>query len=200
MQIVIDGNVVSIDPENKTFGEILNAVQEGLKDTDRMVVSVKCDEKILTPEQITAVLQEPADKFEYIEFQTANPKELARDALSASKELLQTTKEQIDLIVEYLPSSPNRAMEIIGDMFTKFNTAHQGIHGTLKLFNIDPASIELSRGNANTLFDRTIEHLTQIKQSLIDKDSSTLADILQYELKPTIDTYLELVDSLSEKV
>ncbi len=200
MQIVVDGKIIAVDPENKTLGDVLNSVQNKIKDTDRMVVSIKCNNKILNPEEIVNFLTTPADTFEYIEFQTANPRELAKDALLASKEMLETIKHQIDIVVEQLPSAPGRAMEIIGEIFTQFNGAHQGIYGTIRLFKIDPESIELSTGSADKLFNNTIEKLTDIKQALTNKDTTILTDILQYELKPLIDVYTELVDSLLENV
>ncbi len=195
---MIDGHTVDdIKEDCKTLGELLNLIKAALKGSGKMIIAIKCNEQVVKPEEVESALGKSLDEYEKIEFQTAWPAELARDALITSKELLKRTEQQINQLVENLQQSKiPQAMEQMGETFQQLNSAYQGIDGCLRLLNIDPESIELSTINADRLFKKVTGNLQEIKEALANRDYVQLADLLSYELIPTMATFDELIDIL----
>ncbi len=199
---MIDGHSVDdIKEDCKTIGELLDVIKSALKGSGKMIIAIKCNEEIIRPEDVESILGKSLDEYDKVEFQTASPDDLALDALHASKELLKQTSQQINQLVENLQQSQiPQAMEQMGVTFQQLNNAYQGIDGCLRLLNIDPESIELSSINADRLFKKVTANLQDIKETLANRDYVQLADLLAYELVPTMEYFGELIDVLLRNI
>ncbi len=201
--------LVSIDGEERaeliskgdTVQQVLDNAKATLAQSDRMIVRVECDGEGLTGDRIDAVLPQQADIYSKIDFQTAEPTELASEALHSTRQLLGEIEKTCDGVAELLSQSQvKKAMELMGKLFGYWNDAYHGIFNTMSLMGIDPESVEMSTGNAATTMNQVLEQLQDVKGSLENQDYTQLADLLAYELKPVAKEWLELVNSLLEKV
>ncbi len=198
MQISIDGQERSaLETRGLTVGEVLTQLKESLATTGRMIVGIVCDGRVVAPDELNAVLAVPVEKYTEIDFQTAQPGDLARNSLVACKEVLALIEGNCREVVVYLRQAQVQpAMELMGPMFTKLNDAYRGLQGTFQLLGIDPESIELSSGHAGKFMSALVERLREIKNALENRDYVGLADQFEYELEPTILQWQELVDHL----
>ncbi len=202
MEIMIDGHSVNdIKEDCKTIGELVELIRSALKGSGKMIIAIKCNDQIVKPEEVENVLGKSLEEYDKIEFQTASPASLAQDALRASKEMLEGAKGQISKLIDNLQQSQiQEAMEQMGTTFQQLNNAYQGIDGCLRLLKIEPESIELSGINADRLFKKVTGNLQDIKEALSNRDYVQLADLLSYELMPTIDNFEELIDVLLHNI
>ncbi|MFA5866023.1 MAG: hypothetical protein WC975_15220 [Phycisphaerae bacterium] len=202
MVISIDGQKYSqTEVKDQTVGDLLVDIRASLADSGRMIVSIVCDGKVLEPDQISAVLQEAVEKYLEIDFQTAVPRQLARDSLEACREFLLDIEETVRQIVDHLRQAQvQEAMELMGPMFGRLNDSYRGLQGTFQLLKIDPESVELSAGNAGRFMTGLVEKLRQIKLALENKDYVGLTDLFEYELAPTISEWRELNNHLLENL
>ena len=202
VQITIDGQATDeIINGTQTLGQVLEKVKGILQNSGRMIIAIKCNEHILKPEEVESALGRSVEQYETIDFQTASPAQLARDALQASKELLEQTVQQVNKLVEYLQQSQiPQAMEQMGTTFQALNNIYQGINGCLQLLKVEPESIELSTINAARLFTKITGQLQDIKSALANRDYVQLADLLAYELVPTMNNCNELIDVLLSNI
>lgn len=202
MQITIDGQeVTTLDTTGRTVGELLAELRASLAGTGRMIVGIVCDSEPVEPEQVKALLDEPIDKYAQIDFQTAQPAELARSSLEACRQFLveieQTAREVIDSLRQ---AQVQEAMGQMSPLFTRLNDAYRGLQGTFELFKIDPESIELSSGDAARFMSSLRDKLAQIRDTLENHDYVELADLFEYELTPAIKQWQELNEHLLETI
>jgi len=202
MLITIDGQQVeNFETSDCTIGDVLANVKNGLSGSGRMIVSIICDGQTLVPEKIETVLRQPATTFSQIDFQTAEPSELARNSLDACLDLLIDIEKNCASVVEFLQQAQvQEAMNLMNDLFFKLQSAFQGMEGIYKLLGIDPESVELASGNAQKFNADLIKKLQDVKLALENRDYVGLADLFQYELIPIVQQWQELINHLLETV
>jgi hypothetical protein len=200
MQILVDGQERSVpETQGLTVGEVLVGIKSSLEGSGRMVVGITRDGELVAPEDLNGVLTEAVDKYSQIEFQTAEPVELAKNSLIACKEFLAQIEGTCREVTMYLHQAQiQSAMEQMGPMFTRLNDAFRGLQGTFQLLKIDPESVELASGHAGKFMTVLVNKLREIKSALENRDYVGLADLFEYELGPVIQEWQELVDHLLE--
>jgi len=202
MQIMVDGQErPQTDLKGRTIGDILLEIKRGVSTSGRIVVGIICDGEAVSPERIQDVLKETADRYGLIDFQTAQPKELARNSLLACREFLNDIEHgSRDIVADLQQSQVQTAMGRMGPMFSKLNDAYRGLQGTMQLLNIDPESVELSSGTAGKFMTALVDKLRNVKEALENQDYVSWADLFQYELDPAIVEWRQLVDHLLESL
>jgi len=200
MRISVDGQTQStLETTGLTVGELLARLRNALDPSGRMIVGIVCDGQEITPEAVGSLLTESVDKYSEIDFQTAQPKELAKNSLVACKEILAQIEGNCREVVVYLRQAQIQpAMELMGPMFTKLNDSYKGLQGTFQLLKIDPESVELSSGHAGKFMTGLIAKLREVKSALENRDYVGLADQFEYELGPAIAEWQTLVNHLLE--
>lgn len=202
MLISIDGREhPELLSKGQTLEELLKAVKERVGSSGRMIVAIECDGEVLGPDQLDDALAGRTDAYRQIDFQSAVPAELARQALGATTSMLDEIRPLTGSVADQLNQSRIAdAMKTMERLFGLWNDVYRGVYNTLKLLNIDPASIELSTGTAADQMGRLLEHLRGVKETLQNKDYVQLADIFSYELEPSIQEWKTMTDSLMEQV
>ncbi len=203
MLITVDGQkYTDLDPQGRTVGDVLNRIRESLTGSGKMIVSILCDGQAISPEAIESALGDPVEKYLQIDFQTAEPTELARNSLDACLDLLADIEQSCGEVVGLLQQAHVQdAMGKMNDLFFKLQSAYQGLDGTFKLMKIDPESVEMSAGNAKKFREDLKCNLHEIKTALESRDYVSLADLFQYELTPAVrqwqDLIRQILDALS---
>lgn len=200
MAISIDGEEQSaVAAQGQTVGEVLARIKAALAGSGRMIVAIVCDGEPLAPDQIAGVLEEKAERYRDIDFQTAVPVELARTSLAASRAFVMDIARTSGQVVDEIHQSQLQEARVkIADMFGKLGGAFQGLQGTFQLMKIDPESVELASGSAKKFMTGLAGTLRQIRDALENQDYVGFADLLEYELTPALKEWEELVDQLLE--
>jgi len=202
MLISIDGQEYS-EPavQGQTLDELVKKVRASLADSGRMIVAIECDGQVLDADQVNNALAEQADRYGRVNFQTSAPGDLAGDALGAMKGLLDEAGTLTTSAAELLNQSQiKQSMQQIARLCACWNDVYRGVLNTLRLLAIDPAGIELSTGTAATTMAHLPDRLREVKTCLENQDYTQLADVLSYELGPSVNDWRGIVDSLLTRI
>jgi hypothetical protein len=202
MAVSIDGKEqTQVVTSDRTVGDLLNDVKSLLTEEGKMIVGIVCDGQLLTPEEVETALGKSAASYSQIDFQSAEPRELARNSLEACLNLIAGMEATIADVVDALQKSEvPRAMGQMGPMFGRLNDTYRGLQGVFQLMRIDPESVELSSGSAASSMAGVVDRLREIKDALENRDYVQLADLFAYELKPTIEQWRQLIANLTESL
>ena len=166
-----------------------------------MVVGIVCDGDLVVPDDLEKVLPKKAVEFSSIDFQSAEPRDLARNSLEVCKIGINGVETNMAEIVEDLQKSQvTVAMGRMGPMFGRLNETYRGLNGVLQLMRIDPESVELSKGTAASLMNGMVDQLREIKETLENQDYVRLADLFEYELRPMLEDWRQLIANLTESL
>jgi len=198
MLISIDGEEYSqLKTEGRTLGDLLKEVKATLAADGRMVVGIVCDGNMLSPDDLTASLQKSAETFSTIDFHSSKPEELARNSLEACRGNVDEIETLIDTVVAKLQKSEvQSAMNELGSLFGRLNDTYRGLQGIFQLMKIDPQSVELATGSAEKAMVGMVSQLKDIKTAIENHDYVQLADLFQYELKPALKQWYQIIDNL----
>jgi hypothetical protein len=200
MVVSIDGEECThLKTEGGTLGDLLKTVKNVLADQGRMVVGIVCDGNLLAPDVIESFLQQSMETFTRVDFQTSKPDLLAKNSLEACREYIAEITDRIDDVVEkFQKTSVQEAVSELGPIFARLNETYRGLQGIFQLMKTDPQGIELSTGSAEKAMIGVVSLLKEIKKALENHDYVQLGDLLQYELRPTVLQWNQIIDNLSE--
>jgi hypothetical protein len=199
MQITIDGKEESfVIDESEPFGRLLERVKEFLAKRKRVILSLKLDGAVIMAEELS---QKKIGQFELLEIQSADPKKLSENTLQELKTLLENL-EKTHLWIssqiqkgEILSALP-RLVECLKSWQIFFTT----IELIGKLLCIRLEEISLGQETLSEALKGLIKHLRDLKNAFDEMDFIRLSDIIEFELKPGLPRWYELVERLKKLI
>lgn len=163
-----------------TLGEALAAARDAAERRGRIIVEVLCDGEPASPDELSSAdaLSRPARASE-VSLISADPRELVAttfdDAASALQDLRETQRELAEKIHK---GSITEATAVLGEVLEVWSAARQALEQGSEM-----ASIDLT--NDDTVADLAAgltERLREVMRAVEQRDWSTLADELEYDL------------------
>jgi hypothetical protein len=166
----------------RTVGQVLSHLSKG----NRLVVQVLIDGHEPDPARLGSVRREILAGHE-LSIETADPRELASDALLHVEEQLKEADrlrlEASDLLAR---GSHVKAMEKLSGCFSTWQHAQESVLKTAQLLRVDLSHLTVSRGvTLDDLLAEFTAQLHEIKRSLERRDFARLADVLRYDAAET---------------
>lgn len=194
MPVLVDEKPLDVVSLNlRTVGEVLAHVQRD----GRMAVELRWDgvPPDLTIPQAVHARDIGSHQLEVI---TADPRELALDALAAMEQALGDADTARTSATDLLQRNDTAgAMAKLSSCLTTWHQAQQCIQQSARLLKIDLSSIDVDGLPLQTMLEQFSEQLRQIKDALRNQDYVTLSDILTYELDRVSDQWRSALASLS---
>jgi hypothetical protein len=198
MAVTVDHQPLHVDRLGlRTVGQVLAHVQR----ENRLVVHVLIDGREPEPGRLGSVRRESIDGHELF-IETADPRQLAIDALSAVGEQLTEADrlriEAADLLGRNLPF---KAMEKLSGCFSTWQHAQESVLKTSQLCRVDLNQLLIDGcGSLAELLGEFTMQLREIKRTLEQRDFVALADILRYEATRTSQQWRAALAALRERI
>ena len=188
MQLKVNGQAIDITIETeKTVGDILKAFENEIAKNDATTVSISLNGKEIGASDFDAILAEPLTETTDIALSVISKGEIIHSFASLAQDFALLTERLSDIPVLLQSGKDKEASAIIIEVASKYNAfCHTARMSTLfpdvysKITADDKASSEF--------FKDLLPVLTDFEEAMKGKDSVTMGDIAEYELKPRLQT------------
>lgn len=177
----------------RTVGEVLAHVQRD----GRMAVELLWDG---TPPDLTIPQAVHARDIgsHQLEVTTADPRELALDAMAAMEQALgEADSARVSATDLLARNEAPAAMSKLASCLTTWHQAQQCILQSARLLKIDLNTIDVGGEPLQAMLEQFSQQLRQIKDALRNQDYVTMSDILTYELDRAGEQWRGAMTSLS---
>ncbi len=180
----------------ESIGDLLDHVQAG----GRIAINITVDGQTPDMSDMAAFRALPADAAAII-IETADPREVALDALSGMENALTLTDELHQKAAALLQHNEiQQAMRCLGACLTTWQQAQQCITQCAALLKIDLDQVQADDQPLTEIINRFCEQLRDIRSALENQDYTTLSDILTYELSETGAAWRSAIAALSTDI
>lgn len=202
MHIYVDDNPYAVSGlAGKTLRQIAMDIRQDLAGKKRMLVAIYTDGRLVPSDELEAVLDSPAGRYEKVDFQSAVPQTLAREVLRHAREMVAEAAPLCQQAGELLSGGQTaRAMELLGNCIGVWNQVQESLVKSAGLLGLDLARLQVEGGNVNDLMEDFAAQLRQVKEALENRDYVQLSDILQYELPDVAPRWQTLLDQVVEHI
>lgn len=184
--VYLDGSRIDFETQggNATVGELMNAVEEGMKTTRRFVFELWIDGERMEEWRKSDFLEEPISRFTDLDLKTESVETLALEGVDMVQEYVSVIKENIVECVKGL-----RVGEDVEHLLTSIM---EGIVEVVKttdslLKGVEKYEIALFKETPIIYYKPLLKYLETIVDAANTADSIALADILEYELSPFLE-------------
>lgn len=189
MKLLIDGSEKEFDFDAaKNIEEAFAGLKESLP-KNRIIVEISVDGQLLSEENEKELLVKELDSIESLSIKTDSPSELAKLNLKEAEEYLDSFTEQIDDVIEVLQVGGEE------DTYDIFVDGLKGVEEILylvdvvkKMLQLESSDLVVNDEDIDEYIDNMSETLKEFKGALEDEDLVYMQDLLQYELKPALQT------------
>ena len=126
--------------------------------------------------------------------ETVQPQQIALEVLAEVDAQLadadRLKSEAVDLLQR---GTPAPAMERLSGCFTAWNAARESLEKTTQLLRIDVETVTVGGRTLADLLTGFADQLKQVKLALEDRDFVSLADVLQYEMTQTTESWRQAI-------
>lgn len=180
----------------QSIGDVLDHVQA----QGRVTVNVTLDGQSPDIGDLDSLRALPAEASVLI-IETADPREIALDALSGMENALSLTDELHQQAADLLQRNEIQpAMRCLGGCLTTWQQAQQCITQCAALLKIDLDELQADDQPLIEIVNRFTEQLRAIREALENQDYTTLSDILTYELSETGAAWRSAITALSTDI
>jgi hypothetical protein len=180
---------------------LLAAVNRDAADKGRTVIAIQCDGQVVNAEQLTEALSKPLSEFQRVELSSKPVGEVAAAVLDHAGALVQETERNQSDIVELLNEGNTvRGMELLAGSFRLWQQAHEVVLQAVRLGRINLDDVAVEGTPSVDIIGGLRDRLAQIKESLEARDYVMLADILQYEIGDTVQSWRALIAELQARL
>jgi hypothetical protein len=146
-------------------------------------------------------MEEAADKYETLEFETGSPWDLATGALEGAGALFGETRGLMTEVVELLnQGQTTRAMDLLANCLQVWHQASESVRRTSQLIGLDLDGVTVAGEPVAGLFSKLGEQLNGVKEALEGRDYVLLSDIVQYELPATTEQWQQMIQVILSRI
>lgn len=198
MQVFLDQRPLeSESPSPATLAEWAALASLQARSHDRVIVGISCDGRPVEAERLDSLLDEQAEQFHRVEFNTCRTATLAGAALGQAAEVLGQLCNSQTTAAELLHKGQHeRAIEILQTTFAGWNQVQQAVAKSSQLLNWSLDDMTLGDEPISATFQKLADVLGEVRQALENQDYVLLADLLQYEFGPLAARWQQLLNHL----
>lgn len=204
MHIYVDDQPYAVsDMAGKTLRDVAGEIRDTLLPNKRILIAIylNSSKQPVPPGQIEQTLDSAVSQFERIDFQSAEPRTLAREVLTQSRMLIAETTPICREAGELLAGGQTaRAMEMLGNCFVVWSQVQDSMIKSVQLLGLDLTKVTVKDQPADIVIEEFADELRQIKEALENRDYVQLSDILQYELQEVSPRWQALLDQLVQQI
>ena len=187
--------------EDERLEALLAEVNRAMSERDRVVVAILCNDQEVNADALPKALATPLSEFQRVELRSQPAGEVARAVLDQASGLLEETEREQPGIVEMLNEGNTvRGMELLAGSFRLWLQAHEAVLGAIRLGSVPLDDVRVDGTPSVDIVNGLKDKLEQIKEALEARDYVMLADILQYELPETLQTWKSLIGQLHQVI
>ena len=200
MRVLIDRVAVEVDIEPaRPVGEIIDRVRAYLADRQRIIARIYVAGAPVPPDQLEQMLTRPGEQVGPVEFDSASPRDLAREAVRAVAALLGDAAQlQQDAAAKLSAGATGKAMELLLGCLNMFKTAQEAISQAVQLTRIDLNQLAVEDRQAGELIAELAGQLATTRTALESRDFAMLGDLLSYEFPAATLRWQAILAALDE--
>jgi len=200
VKILLDGVPIDkFDIEDATLETTLRRVQTARCPPSRMVVGIRCDDRDIVGDDMTARLGEPTSNIGTLEVFTSTRQELVIGALAQAASALQNTESASRHVAELLSAGKTtEGIKTLGECLSVWQQIHEAITKSIAMLELDIASMTIRDQPILEVLAKPRDVLTQLKQALTAQDNVLLADVLRYEFGEVIDQWYSIIATIRQ--
>ncbi len=185
----------------KTFGALLNEINDQLKERGRVLLGVLHGEISVTREETEAWEKRPVGEFDALEFLSAEPRELA---LHTSKEMVDFMEKLGQLGIraadDFEAGEEAKAVSAFSECLEGWGMALQACWNLATLGDIDPSAIEIDGRILSSIASELRELFVKAVGDYGRGDMEAVNESLSRELALYIDPMREAFEHFQEKI
>ncbi|MBU0599650.1 hypothetical protein KKD87_00790 [bacterium] len=203
MEIVLNGRNLDFELEDeKTLGDVLLVIGKWTAEVNAEVITkikINTDEVILPAEGFDS--KKPIEEIKKLELETKRvaTKDLLAELASFKDKLNLLTKDLIDVAVKLQTGNDLKAMEAFQDDITILEDLITLTHNSGRCFNLNYSQIKVNEKTVEEEILALKDLLKEVIMAFENKDMVMLCDLLEYELSPLMEGWLDLIDRLKEE-
>jgi hypothetical protein len=198
MQVFLDQQPLESEPPPpETLAEWAALASLQARSRDRVIVGINCDGQPVGAERLDSLLDEQAEQFHRVEFNTCRTATLAGAALGQAAEVLAQLCASHTTAAELLHKGEHeRAIGVLQTTFAGWSQVQQAVAKSSQLLDWSLDDMTLDDEPVNTTFQKLAEVLGEVRQALENQDYVLLADLLQYEFGPLATRWQRLLNHM----
>ncbi|WP_018249190.1 hypothetical protein [Orenia marismortui] len=195
MKTTIHGIDINLDDrEYKTLGDIIDEIEAN----DGVVLRVIADGEDLSA--LSELELGEINPIEKLDIEAIKIEKLIVDSLSEAEEYIPKLMLGIDDIVnEFNRGNENQAFELLEQALEGFNWLNNAINAFVSNFSkYEIPNFDMKK--LNNIIDAWQENLKELLTAIENQDIVLIADILEYELRPILNSYLSVIKEVNEEL
>ncbi|PIU68749.1 MAG: hypothetical protein COS84_00615 [Armatimonadetes bacterium CG07_land_8_20_14_0_80_40_9] len=181
--------------------EALDKIKEELKEKNLVVTKVLVDGKEIPLLQEVVWKERAVSEIEKVEVSSANPRELTiagvLDSLTILPKINESLREAVRLIQT---GSQEKGLNLLAEALEGLNWFNVVIQGVEKVLGIELSSFSIKGVDLLKKREELVEVLRKALSSFQNRDFVNLGDLIEYELAPQIESWLEVIPDLIKEV
>lgn len=201
MIVTLDGERLTGSlPVSGTLQTLIDGVRE-LRLGDRLVVSVAIDGQELLDQELSNRLDTPLDRVEQVDLASADRWQLAADAFREAAERLGESGQEQTAIADLLHAgNVSEAVKRFGGFLEAWQICQQTIGESSRLLVRDLTAVECDGRAVREHLAGLAEKLRALREAFEARDMVLLADLVQYEMPETYQTWRRILTHLATAV
>ena len=200
MKVFIDSKEGEEEQEGN-LKETLDKIKEELKEKNLVVTKVLVDGKEIPLLQEVVWKERAVSEIEKVEVSSANPRELTiagvLDSLTILPKINESLREAVRLIQT---GSQEKGLNLLAEALEGLNWFNVVIQGVEKVLGIELSSFSIKGVDLLKKREELVEVLRKALSSFQNRDFVNLGDLIEYELAPQIESWLEVIPDLIKEV
>ena len=200
IKLVLDGDTNEITKSNfNTFEDFFKIINKELEKNERVIVQIKINNEIMSDGKQFSFFKDDCTNIDSVYIETKERAKIINDNLLGFKEQCDVIISNIDNAVEsYRVGNEKESHQYFSNIIEGIRWFNYGLEVIISFLRVDFKDFKI---NDITIYDR-VEELSQIIDSLSQSQDSgdwiMLADQLEFELKPQIESWKKNINQLNK--
>jgi hypothetical protein len=184
-----------------TLEQLLDQARSRLVGSGRLIMSLRCDDHDLSPDQISQMLPEPVSRLGRLDLISADGVQVILETLQQCRREFATTLTDVKAAAELLTAGNiSEAMSRLGQALAVWAQVHDATLTSGRLIGIDYSILSVNGVRVADTMTKLVETLRSLKEAIESRDHVLLGDILQYELDETLREWEQMLDGVIEHI
>lgn len=200
IKIMLDGDITEVPKSNfNTFEDFFNIINKELDKNKRVIVQIKINNELMKDGKQFTFFKKDCTNINSVDIETKEKEKIINENLISFKEQCDVIINNIDKAVEnYRVGDEKKSHTYFSNIIEGVRWFNHGLEIIISFLRIDFKDFKI---NGITIYDRVEELSTiidSLSQSQNSKDWIMLADQLEFELKPQIESWKENIYQLNK--
>lgn len=201
MKVLVDGKEVrEIGPDGPPLADLYRELVGGLFMEGRTVVAVATDGETITEEELTKLLDGESAPPGTMELRTLDTGELTRGTLAEVLKHLDRLRDGLRLTTDHLGRGERaEALGALRPTLEIWLAVCEAVQKVCVLAQVD-LTAKMGDTSVGELQQSVVNALGDVQSAIEKEDWVKFADLLEYELLPSVDQWETLVNGLRDKL